>query len=379
VKINWLAYYAPWDGYGRYNSRLVAALERQGVTVAALTSDNIFAPDWLHKRWGVDWDNLTISCFPPNLVRSVPGRHWLMSMTEGSVLPDDWADIVNKSNVERVIVPCQHSADAFQRSGIDKSISIVAGGTDPLEFPLRKPMRRAQGAPAYTFLCFADRGSRKGYFEIWDAFYLAFGGKTTGVKDVRLIVKSRPTGTLPETIAVGQELDPRVIYQIDEADDMRTVYEQADCLVIPSRCEGWGMPHREAAMMGLPVITQAYSGMDDGHTHEWAYVVEGGRIEAVSNGEKLNAGEWLVADTHALAAAMKRCYDNPLDAAKKGQRAAQWLRANQTWDHSAQKLIGLIKEADSGRAVDSTAGRGVSANGTAVHAGHLPGRATCCV
>jgi hypothetical protein len=63
VKINWLAYYAPWDGYGRYNSRLVAALERQGVTVAALTSDNIFAPDWLHKRWGVDWDNLTISCF----------------------------------------------------------------------------------------------------------------------------------------------------------------------------------------------------------------------------------------------------------------------------------------------------------------------------
>lgn len=375
MKINWLAYYAPWDGYGRYNSRLVSALERQGVAVAALTSDNIFAPDWLHKRWGVDWNNLTISCFPPNLVKSVPGRHWLLSMTEGSVLPDDWAELVNKSNVERVIVPCQHNADAFERSGVDRPIHVIPGGTDPLEFPLRNtPSLRP-----YTFLAFADRGSRKGYYEVWDAFYMAFGGKTTGVQNVRLIVKSRPTGTLPETLIVGQDLDPRVIYQVDEVDDMRTVYEQADCLVIPSRCEGWGMPHREAAMMGLPVITQRYSGMDDGHTHKWAYVVEGGRLAPMSDGDKLKAGEWMVADTHALAAAMKRCYDNPLDAAKKGYRAAQWLRANQTWQHSAQRLIALIKEHADGLPMDRATGCGVPANGIQLHTGYLPERATSCL
>ncbi len=53
--INWISYYSPVDGYGRFSSRLVAALQRNGSEVTPATRDQINAPGWLHARWGLDW------------------------------------------------------------------------------------------------------------------------------------------------------------------------------------------------------------------------------------------------------------------------------------------------------------------------------------
>lgn len=386
--INWVGYYIPWDGFGRFNSRLVRALQRQGVEVTPLTMDNIHAPAWLHEQWGVDWNNLTISCIPSRQVQAVPGatlvaRHWLYSMCEGSVLAAATVKRINASGVERVLVPCQHNADAFARSGVSVPIHVVHGGTDPDEFPLRTPHR--SDTKPYTFLALADRGPRKGWHEVFDAFYQAFGGKTTGVQDVRLIVKALPgSNQSVEILSKGVDMDKRVIWQNKEApnDDMALTYAQADCFVIPSYSEGWGLPHRECAMMGIPVITQSYSGMDDGHTHEWALVVDGGHIESIGDGpvydedgyenEKVTLGEWMIPNVDNLAAIMQDCVSRPAYAAQKGLQAAAWLRANQTWDHVAWRLMSLIEEVDSGLYVDQNPYRGVPANGSSLYTSRLP-------
>ena len=84
--------------------------------------------------------------------------------------------------------------------------------------------------------------------------------------------------------------------------------------------------------------------MDDGHTHEWALVVEGGQCQPVTVGEdKHIAGEWRVCDVDELARCMFACYDNPESAASLGRQSAAWLRANQTWDHAANALIALMQ------------------------------------
>ena len=85
-------------------------------------------------------------------------------------------------------------------------------------------------------------------------------------------------------------------------------------------------------MCGMPVITQSYSGMDDGHTHEWAIVLGGGRMEAIGPGpvfdedgvedEKVALGEWLVPDVDELARAMLACYQRPAEAAEQGAKAS---------------------------------------------------------
>lgn len=365
MRLMWSGYqYRSWDGYGRYGAYMAKALLRTGVEVTPVLEEEINMPQWIQEMRGTRFDDrLTISCLPPYFLQKSPGRHWLLTMTEGSECPDGWADIINKSGVERVIVPCQHNAEAFARGGVTVPITVVPGGTDPDEFPLHTSgvLSRSfdstseviQGNPRYsdstsqpyTFLALADRGGRKGWNEVYTAFYLAFGGKTTGVQDVRLIVKCRPDGNnLLEMIAEAKDLDARLTIQIEDAADMREVYAQADCFVIPSHSEGWGMPHREAAMMGIPVITQAYAGLDDGHTHEWAIVVEKGHMERIPADTPHIKGESRVVDVEELAERMYQCYHSPAWAATRAKHAAKWLRANQTWDIAAQALLQVLQQ-----------------------------------
>lgn len=348
MRLNWLAYnYRSFDGYGRYSNYLVQALGRAGVAVMPHFAGAADAPPWMTQGWGMSWDTPTITCAPPFYLRKLPeghAPHWLLTMTEGSECPDGWADIINHADIEHVIVPCEHNAEAFRIGGVQCPITVIHGGTDPDDFPLRTE-QRSMDKP-YTFLTIADRGKRKGWSEVYDAFYMAFGGKTTGTQDVRLIVKYRPGGNaLIDLIRTAADPDLRIIWQEDDASDMAQVYAQADCVVLPSRSEGWGMPHREAAMMGLPVITQAYSGMDDGHTREWAIVVDGGHMEPIDNVKDGHIkGSWRVVDRQHLAKAMAWSYGSRESVAVKyGQRAAAWLRANQTWDHSAQALVQLLQ------------------------------------
>lgn len=348
MRLNVLFYNArQWDGYGRYATRLIQALERAGVQVTPHFAGSADAPAWMLERWGIDWSVPTLSLLPPYYLRKLPqgsAPHWLLTMTEGSELPLGWADIINRSGVQRVIVPCQHNADAFANGGVECPISVIHGGTDPDEFPLRTEQR--DPAQPYTFLALADRGKRKGWSEVYQAFFAAFGSyKDTGPDKVRLQIKCRPGGNdlIDFIVEKTPWIDPRIHFDMRDVADMREVYAMADCFVIPSRSEGWGMPHREAAMMGCPVITQAYSGMDDGNTGQWAIVVEKGRMEPIDATQDGHIkGQWRVADRDDLADWMQRCYDGPEYTAGQGREAAAWLRENQTWDHSARALLQLL-------------------------------------
>lgn len=326
---------------------MIQALQRAGVDVTpVLTKDADDdeadrAPEWMKAqlkagRNSVNFNNLTISCVPPYFLERFPGQHWLLSMTEGSEMPDHWADSINKSGVQRVIVPCEHNAKAFREGGVKVPAHVVPGGTCPDEFPLLDGSRPDR---PYTFLALGDRGARKGWTEVYTAFLRAFKTQT----DVRLIIKCRPQGNeLLELMARSKDLDPRITILVADM-DMRELYASVDCFAIPSRCEGWGMPHREAAMMGLPVITQVHSGLDDGHTHEWAIPLTKGHLEAIPSRMGHIKGEWTGADVDELVDAMRWCYTNPDLASDRGSMAAGWLRANQTWQHAAQKLLDLIQ------------------------------------
>jgi hypothetical protein len=104
--------------------------------------------------------------------------------------------------------------------------------------------------------------------------------------------------------------------------------------------------------MGLPVITQKYSGMDDGHTDKWAMVVESSHLEDIPKEVATALGQWSVAATKDIAQKMKFCFYSPETAAKFGRDAAQWIRKNQTWQHSAVALLKLLEEYSSLRVLE---------------------------
>lgn len=340
AQLNWAAYnFAPHDGYGRYAMHMVRALSRLGVAVRPVLLGQLALPGWLQRLGGVDLSRLTVTCTPPYMLRGLPGRQWALSMTEGTRLPVGWADKLNET-CERVIVPCEHNRRAFVDSGVEVPVHVVPGGTSPEEFPVLECGPRRP----YTFLALADRGSRKGWIEVWEAFYRTFGSPQD-TPDVRLLIKTRPhANSLIDRIA-GACTDPRVSFWREDVGMPADLYAAADCVAIPSHSEGWGMPHREAAMMGLPVIATRYSGLEDGIDHWAAVVIEKYRIEPVPEiYAQYVAGDWARPDVDELAAALRWCYEHPDEAARRGQRAAWWLRRNQTWERSAQALLQLIEE-----------------------------------
>lgn len=348
MRLNVLAYqYRDHDGYGRYANRLICALQRQGVSVTPLLAEMTQAPAWMHQQLGIDWSVPAISILPPFYLRDTPpgsGPHWLYTMTEGSKLPGEssnapgWAAAINASNVARVIVPCRHNAAVFAEGGVLAPITVIPGGTDPAEFPLVTEWP----ARPFTFLALADRGARKGWSEVWAAFYRVFADRERW-PDVRLIIKARDDAnhTL-NMIAGAQNLDPRVTIIREDRDPIE-LYRSCDCFVIPSRSEGWGMPHREAAMMGIPVITQPYAGLGDGDAPHWAILADGGALEPIPAEFTHIAGRWLRADVASIAGAMEYVYDWRDDARQHAARGAAWLRANQTWDHAAGRLLAAMK------------------------------------
>lgn len=339
MRLNLAAYsFDRYDGYGRYGRYLTRWLTYLGAQVRPVLLQEIrMLPGWMQQLAGLQFDRLTVSCMPPYMFPALPGRQWGLTMTEGSKLPPGWAKACNE-RCERVIVPCEQNAQAFRSSGVQVPIHVVPGGTCPVEFPLlhREPRR------PYTFLALADRGARKGWVEVWQAFYAAFQNE----RDVRLVIKTRPTGNrLIELIAGASGRDPRISFWTDNAESMADVYAQADCFAIPSKSEGWGMPHREAAMMGVPTIVTRYSGLDDGHTDDWATVVldDWALVDVpVGYAEHID-GKWAQVNVNALAEAMRWCYEHPTEAKAKAMRGAAWLRVNQTWQESADALLELIE------------------------------------
>lgn len=320
--------FARYDGYGSYVQNTIRALSRAGVDVMPGEAGVWELPGWIQRLQGWDFGRLTLSIMPGHCMKPLPGRHWLLTMTEDTSCPDDWPDAINRAG-ERLIVPCQQNADAFKARGVKLPIHVIPGGVNPEEFPVVENRRNQP----YTFMALADRGNRKGFISVHHAFYKAF----QGVKDVRLIIKSRAE-TMPGVNL--SSVDKRVTFWRANIENPADVYAHADCYVFPSSGEGWGLPPREAAMMGLPVLATRWGGLEDG-LDNWAIPLE--RISLVPSTLGHPGGEWAFVDVDEVAEKMRWCYENQDAARAKGLAAAAWLRENQTWAHSAAALLKLME------------------------------------
>lgn len=231
------------------------------------------------------------------------------TMWESTRLPQGfraWAPHLGRAHV--VMVPSENSREVIWQDAPDTDIRIVPLGLNAEDWPLYDRPER----DTFTFVMVGYLSIRKGFDLAYQAFWKAFGGRP----DVRLVFKTRGSSdmtqlrywprkaTVPEGMGSygyhpdsgqimlendrGYPLDyvrDRVRYHVTVSDDtvrvlrydwrksaLLKLYEKCDCFLWPTRGEGWGLPPREAAATGLPVITCAHSGQAD--AGEWAYVVK---------------------------------------------------------------------------------------------------------
>lgn len=331
----------PFDGYGKYIRDLLRALAQRGdVDFRPYMAHQYEWDTFLQNAAGIDHSRLTLYIAPGSEVRLTPSRNWILTMYESTRIPSVYVSNINE-RCERMIAPCRWIKDVFAANGVKVPIHVVPGGVDGSHYTLL-PLR-PKNRP-YTFMCLADRAMRKG----WHIALMAFMETFREDDDVALIIKARQPDILkiftPDAVREGVYKKVRI--WCGEVDDERDIYAHADCYVFPTAAEGWGSPPREAAACGLPVLATDYSGTAEG-CDQWAIPLRDYRlVDSADLPTPALPGKWARVNPQEVGHWMRWCYKHREEAQAKGLQSAAWLRANQTWEQSAQALVDLIDEID---------------------------------
>lgn len=328
------------EGYGLTAVKFIEHINLAGdpnFSTVPLSREQLGWPTRLLKFSQIDITNPLLHFGQPtdHDFSAIPGRAWLFTMYETDKIPDTWPDLIN-SRFERVIVPCQHNAEVFKRCGITVPIHVVPLGVEPPPLPSTYPPVRH--SEPFVFLALADRLVRKGYDIAMQAFTRAFGDD----ENVRLIIKSKVDqhgSELPGMFRAA-DLDPRISFWRYNADDMSSVYEIADCFVFPSRGEGFGLPPREATVLGIPSIVTPWAGMAD--ADKWAIPITD--FTLMRSFAMRGGGLWAEPAVDGVAEKMRWVYDNRNEANEIAARGAEYLTSNFTWSQAAQKLLTLFNK-----------------------------------
>lgn len=99
------------------------------------------------------------------------------------------------------------------------------------------------------------------------------------------------------------------------------MYKLADCFVLPSHGEGWGLPYAESMAMGLPTIGTNWSGNTAFMNQFNSYLIQVESLVPSAVTDKDREHFWAQADISHLRSLMRQVYSDPQAAKEVGNRA----------------------------------------------------------
>lgn len=315
----------PLESYGQLAWSLVAGLEsRHGATINVLGSDRrplaYLVDRSLRERAAITPRPASGSIMLgyPTLFhtwgRAIEADTRIaITMFESSALPPGWVDVLNR--LDAVVVPCSWLETVFRDAGVTTALHRVPLGIKECYRPAHRPAGRSP----FTFLTVATPYPRKG----WDIAVRAFDAAFGRSEDHRLLIKMRAGRKLPVRV-----LHPRVEVLAEDLDDagMAELFRSVDAFVFPSRGEGFGLPPREAAATGLPVVATAWGGTAD-DIEEWGWPLRCTHVKAwYGHGRFAGLGGWADPDVHHLAELMRQIAAGGGDVHARAMRHAERAR-----------------------------------------------------
>ena len=252
----------------------------------------------------------------------IPGEYNIgFSMLETTGVPASWVEACNK--MDEIWVPTPFNAWSFRRSGVVKPIRQVPLGLIDIHY--FNPNIHAYPIDDFTFLSVFEWGERKAPEVLIKSFNRAFRAEEPVVLICKY-VNSDP-GVVPEKIVKGLDLDPnggRIVFSENERVpyyQIAQLYRSADCFVLPSRGEGWGMPILEAMGCGLPVIASYWSGQQYFMTDANSYPLQVSLTPAKAKCPYYHGFKWAEPDAGHLQHLLRHVYENQQEARQKGNMA----------------------------------------------------------
>lgn len=227
---------------------------------------------WPHDKV----DALSRNLYPPRVNDMTNGLNLLHHYAwEESGFPGEWATNFN-NHLSAMTCLSEHVEKVMIDNGVKTPMAISGCGVDHWEqIELNQALRVE--ARSFRFLHVSSCFARKGIDVLLDAYGKAF----TSTDDVTLIVKTFPNphneihALLAECRSKINGYPHVVVLEEDLSESqLKSLYQQCNVLVAPSRAEGFGLPIAEAMLSGLPVITTKWGGQLDFCSEETAWMID---------------------------------------------------------------------------------------------------------
>jgi Predicted glycosyltransferases len=267
------------------------------------------------------------------------------TMLETTGIPNEWVKQANM--MDEVWVPSQFNVDTFVNSGVNVPIYTIPLGIDQNFFNTK--IKSYKKHNKYTFLSIFEWGERKAPEMLLKAYSKAFTNKDNVILICKVINNDGSINIQDEIRKLKLPNDgPEIIFIYNHKISdyqMATLYRSADCFVLPTRGEGWGMPILEAMACGLPTIATGWSAQTEFMTEQNSYMLKiKGLIDAEAKCPYYKGFKWSDPDEEHLIELMRYTYHHQDEARQKGLLAAEEVKNKWTWENASAKIIDRLKQ-----------------------------------
>lgn len=199
-------------------------------------------------------------------------------------IPQQWVDQLNK--MQLVIVPCEENLQVVRRCGVMTPVEKVHYSCDMDKYSEGpKPFLMPRVDNHFKMLSICQFSKKKGVDPLLKAYLTEFNPDEPVVLILKVYISPNDG---PEQKQRVQQLIQAMrdilrlkayppimlIHEVMEHEDIQRLYSTADCYVLPSRGEGWGVPHFDALGYGLPTIATAGTGPSEFITSDCGWLVD---------------------------------------------------------------------------------------------------------
>ena len=290
--------------------------------------------------------------WPPDWSRPAGGALVVIQPWEYGALPKAW--VAQAANVDEFWVPSPIVRHMYLDSGIaPEKVRVVPNGVDTAKFhPGVKPLKLAT-KKKFKFLFVGGTIFRKGPDVLLEAYSQVFSAKD----DVCLVIKdfggdSFYQGQTAEDAVKALQKNPNapeILYLKEElsSEQMPALYAACDCLVLPYRGEGFGMPVLEAMSCGRPVIVTAGGATESFVPNEagWKIPSKGIRLNDFIGDIQLVKNGWLLQPSQPhLGALLKFAAAHPEECRQRGANGRGVVERRFDWNDIAASVAHRLKE-----------------------------------
>lgn len=261
------------------------------------------------------------------------------TMLEADRLPAAW--VAQANQMHEVWTPSAWSRAMFQASGVQVPVHVVPLGVDTGRF-VPTPQPRRHLAERTVLLSVFEWGQRKG----WDSLLRAYAAAFRPTDPVLLLLKvdcrqpaTNPLGELARLLPPNAPPVGVIYNQVLSGEQLTELYQAADCFVLPTRGEGWGMPILEAMACGVPAIATNWSAPPAFLSSENGYPLPiRGLVPTASDHPYYRAAHWADPDETALTDLLRHVVAHPAERQRKGQQARRDAE-RWTWDNAVETVF----------------------------------------